>query len=76
MSRGSRFDAQTVLIVSVLLYVAALALLSPGLPAAVAQFFGIRASEAFAALIIIPCLAVVMASIEIARRKAKDTTKP
>ena len=76
MRRGSRFDAQTVLIVGVLIYVGALVLLSPGLPAAVARFFGIKPTEAFAALIIMPCVAVVISLIVVARRKAKASPDP
>ena len=71
----SRFDPQTILIVGILIYVAALAFLSPGLPAAVARLFGLRASEAFVALAIIPCLAVVIALIVVARRRARGSTE-
>jgi hypothetical protein len=67
---------RTVLIVAVFIYVAALALLSPGLPAAVARFFGIKPTEAFAALVIIPCVTVVVASLVVARRKARASTDP
>jgi hypothetical protein len=76
MTRGGSFGPQTVLIVGVLIYVAALALLSPGLPAAFARFFGIKPTEAFAALVIIPCATVVIALLVVARRKRGASTDP
>jgi len=63
------------LIVLVLIYGVALALLSSVPPAAVARFFGITPADAFAALVIIPCVAVI-ALLVVAGRKARASADP
>jgi len=75
MTRGSRFDPRAPLIVLVLIYGVALALLSSVPPAAVARFFGITPADAFAALVIIPCVAVI-ALLVVASRKARASADP
>jgi hypothetical protein len=66
--RGRRLDPQFVLIAVLVVYTGAVSLLSPDLPVAVGRFLGIKPTEAFAALIVVPSIAVIIARIVIASR--------